>query len=237
MKPFNGFPPKMQFTSIPNIFFSQLLPQISDIAELKTTLHILMVLYRQRGYPRFTSFAELSSDSALMSSLKQLAQPAEEALRRALKMAVKRGSILHLPLEKEGKPQDIYLLNAESERKVIEKIKQGELELPGLKPARDSGIEAEELPDIFTIYEDNIGMLTPMIAEELKEAERLYPTPWIRDAIKEAVLHNKRKWPYIARILENWSSEGNDYGAHQRDAKKEGRDKYVKGKYGHMVKR
>jgi len=35
MKQFNGFPTKMQFTSIPNVFFSSLLPQIDDIAELK----------------------------------------------------------------------------------------------------------------------------------------------------------------------------------------------------------
>ena len=42
-------------------------------------------------------------------------------------------------------------------------------------------------------------MLTPMIADELREAEKLYPPDWIRDAIKEAVIHNKRKSEYIAR--------------------------------------
>jgi len=41
MKQFTGFPAKMQFTPLPNFFFSTLLPQISDIAELKTTLHLL----------------------------------------------------------------------------------------------------------------------------------------------------------------------------------------------------
>lgn len=51
MKQFSGFPAKMQFTPVPNSFFSTLLPQISDIAELKTTLHIFRALYHKRGYP------------------------------------------------------------------------------------------------------------------------------------------------------------------------------------------
>jgi DnaD/phage-associated family protein len=80
-------------------------------------------------------------------------------------------------------------------------------------------------------------MLTPMIAEELREAEKIYPESWIRDAIKEAVSQGKRKWSYIAAILERWSTDGRDDGAHRRDFKKTDTDKYIKGKYGHMVRR
>jgi DnaD/phage-associated family protein len=80
-------------------------------------------------------------------------------------------------------------------------------------------------------------MLTPIIAEELKEAEKLYPYTWIRDAINIAVTQNKRKWNYISTILERWSTEGRDNGAYRRDSKKEDPDKYIKGKYGHMVRR
>ncbi|GAH24252.1 unnamed protein product, partial [marine sediment metagenome] len=97
-------------------------------------------------------------------------------------------------------------------------------------------IETEELPDIFTLYEQNMGMLTPMIAEELREAEKLYPETWIRDAIKEAVNQNKRKWSYISAILERWLAEGRSDGTYRRDSKTDP-DKYIKGKYGHMVRR
>jgi len=77
-----------------------------------------------------------------------------------------------------------------------------------------------------------------MIAEELREAEKLYPLNWIRDAIKEAVTLNKRSWRYIAAILERWSTEGKIDGTYRRDsAQKKGPDKYIKGKYGHMVGR
>ena len=93
------------------------------------------------------------------------------------------------------------------------------------------------MPDIFSLYEQNIGMLTPIIADELREAEKLYPQGWIKDAIKEAVNHGKRKWSYVLAILERWSVEGRSDGAYQRDSKKRDPDKYIKQRYGHMVQR
>jgi len=237
MKQFSGFPAKMQFTPIPNFFFSTLLPQISDIAELKTTLHLLGALYRKRGYPRFITYRELLSNTSLMRSLKEAAKPPDEVLRQALEMATRRGTILHIVLDRDGVPEDIYFLNTDSDRQIVAKIQNGELSLVGLKTGGQSSIETEEQPDIFTLYEQNIGMLTPMIAEELREAEKLYPVAWIKDAIREAVSLNKRNWRYIARILERWSSEGKDSGAYKRELKKTEPDKYIKGKYGHMVRR
>ena len=237
MKRFTGFPTKMQFTPIPSFFFSTLLPQISDMAELKTTLYALGALYRKRGYPRFITYGELLANTGLMSSLREVVKPPDEALRRALEMATKRGTFLHLVLDRDGVPENIYFLNTESDRQILPKIQNGEFSLAGLETRRQSYIEAEEQPDIFTLYEQNIGMLTPMIADELREAEKLYPEIWIKDAIKEAVALNKRSWRYIARILERWSSEGKSNGTYRRDFKKTDPDKYIKGKYGHMVER
>ena len=61
---------------------------------------------------------------------------------------------------------------------------------------------------MFEMYEQNIGMLSPMIADALLEAEDMYPEDWIEDAIGEAVEQNKRSWRYISRILERWEHEG-----------------------------
>jgi len=238
MKQINGFPTKMQFTPLPNFFFSNLLPQISDITELKTTLHILGALYHKKGYPRFITYRELLANKSLMSSFKEATEPSDKVLKSALEMATKRGTILHVVLDRDGMPEDIYLLNTESDRQIVTKIQNGELSLSGLKAKGQTYTELEEPPDIFTLYEQNIGMLTPMIAEELREAEKLYPLNWIKDAIKEAVALNKRSWRYIAAILERWSAEGKSNGTYRRDStKKEGPDKYIKGKYGHMVGR
>ncbi|MFC2013393.1 DnaD domain-containing protein [Chloroflexota bacterium] len=237
MEQFRGFPTKMQFTSLPNVFFSSLLPEISDIAELKTTLHIFWTLYRKQGYPRFVSYRELLEDKSLISSLRKVEKPADKVLRNALEMATKRGTIIHLRLDRDGMSEDIYFLNTEQDRQVVAKIQNGELILSELKTEGQTYIETEEQPDIFTLYEQNIGLLTPMIAEELRDAEKLYPETWIKDAIKEAVSLNKRNWRYIAKILERWSAEGKSNGTYKRDSKKTDPDKYIKGKYGHMVRR
>jgi DNA replication protein len=236
MEQFKGFPSKMKFTAVPDSFLTKLLPQINDIAELKTTLHIFRTLYQKRGYPRFTTYKELAASKSLMSGLKG-DEPPDKALRRALEMATGRGTIVHLALERDGKPEDIYFLNAESDRQAVAKIQNGELKLSGLQVREPAYIDTGEAPDIFSLYEQNIGMLTPMIADELRDAEQLYPQDWIRDAIREAVTLNKRSWRYIAKILENWSAEGKSDGTHRGDSKKTGPDRYLKQKYGHIIKR
>ena len=235
MTQFQGFPSgsRVQYTAVPSVFFSAVLPQITDIHELKATLHIITALYNRKGYPRYIRYGELVGDATLMQGL----GGSEETLRDALKMAVERGTLLSLSVEKESASEDIYFLNDESSRQAVEKIRGGELKLAGLKAGKPEPAPAEPLPDIYTLYEQNIGMLTPMIAEELRDAEKLYPQSWIRDAIKEAVTYNKRNIKYIAKILENWSVEGRSDGAYQRGSKAAGTDKYFKGKYGHMVRR
>jgi len=238
MSKFSGFPSKMEFTPVPNPFFSGPLTEISDVAELKTTLFVLAVLYRKRGYPRFVTCHELEDNTSLMRALKNQEVPPEKALKRALEQATERGTLLHLSMKKDETAQDIYLLNTEQNREVLPKIESGEFEVKGLKISGLAITEVREPPDIFTLYEENIGMLTPLVAEELKEAEKLYPKGWIRDAISEAVSLNKRSWRYIEAILERWSSEGRTDGTYKRDYKeKADPDKFIKGKYGHMVRR
>ena len=65
-----------------------------------------------------------------------------------------------------------------------------------------------ERPNIFRRYEQNIGLLTPLIADQIVNAMERYPQDWIEDAIAEAVDYNRRSWRYIQRILDAWSTNG-----------------------------
>lgn len=234
MKKFAGFPSgRVEFTPIPNAFFSAVLNDITDIAELKTTLHALAVLYRKKGYPRLVGFGEMLENVPLMQSL----NGSKDLLQESLDRAVATGTLLRLSVEKDGSPENMFFLNDDAGRQAVAKIEAGELKLPGVKTSGRVTVQAEAPPDIFTLYEQNIGILTPLIADELRDAEKLYPPDWVRDAIKEAVLHNKRNIKYIGKILENWSVEGRRDGTYQRDTKETGPDKYFRGKYGHMVRR
>ena len=230
MKPFDGFPKNAQFAGLPRIFFTDILPYIDDVAELKVTIYLLRGLYEKKGYPRFYTAGEMVGDRLLMKSV-----GGEDALRRGLELAVNRGTILKLAIEHGEEPAELYFLNTEGDREACAKIENGELEV-GALAAKGTVYSGNERLNIFELYERNIGMLTPMIGEELKQAEQLYPASWIEDAFKEAVNMNKRNWKYIDAILRRWESEGRSHGEPGRDHK-EDTDKYIKGKYGHLVKR
>ena len=86
---------------------------------------------------------------------------------------------------------------------------------------------------IFALYESHIGTISPMIADELTEAERLYPAEWLEAAFREAAAQNARSWRYISRILERWAREGPDHATTERGAAD---DRYFRGKYGRILK-
>ena len=195
---------KTDFIPLPGSFFTQMMPKIQDLAELKTALYVAYLILRKQDRRYFITYKELLSHEPM-------AAMGEEILRQALDSAVKHGALLHSTSNINGVLEDVYSLTADSHQ------------LPTV--------------NIFALYEQNIGVITPIIAEELKEAEKLYPPQWIEEAFKEAVTLNKRSWKYIARILERWASEGKDSGEHRGNTKKGSPDKYIKGKYGHLVKR
>jgi DnaD/phage-associated family protein len=231
MKPFEGFPANMSYTPVPNAFINNLLPQIEDTAELKVTLYIMEALYNKKGYPRFVSFAELAANASLTSNFKDAKVPLDE-LKKALKLATERKTIIGLATESG----EIYFLNTEADRQAAEKIKSGEIKLTGIKTATSEMVNMQEPVNIFAIYEENIGILTPMIAEELKDAMKLYPENWIADAIKEAVKQNARKLSYITAVLERWAKEGRSDGTYKRDTKKDDPEKYTGGEFGRFVR-
>ncbi|HEX7475730.1 MAG TPA: DnaD domain protein [Dehalococcoidales bacterium] len=238
MNEFKGFPARMQYTAIPNIVFSAILPQINDLVELKVLFHVLAIIYLKKGAFRSVGLSELVNDAGLAFDLNDSPTYTSDKVSQALASLETKNVILHFVLTVNGHAQDWYCLNTEANKLTIQRIRQGEILGPETQDEKASRVIVEPPRDIFSLYEENIGMLTPLIAEELKEAEKNFPATWIGDAIKEAVTLNKRNWRYILRILENWSAQGKDSGTHRGNLKTAtDPDKYIRGKYGHMVQR
>lgn len=209
MRRFAGFPAgSMKFTAMPNLFFSAVLPQIEDLAELKVTLHIFWILHLKKGFPRYVTLQELSADGTLASGLKKAGYSGEGAISEALKLAVARGTLLYVAVEGKGEVQDLYFLNTAKGREVVRKLRDGEIDLGQIVRSSYEATMPVERPNIFTLYEQNVGLLTPIIADELEEAEKLYPPEWVEEAFRQAAVYNKRSWRYIRRILERWAIEG-----------------------------
>jgi len=205
---FSGFPAGARATAVPSVFFSEVMPQIDDADELRVTLYVIYALGRRRGYPRFVTARELEAEAPLLASLGDGGDDvAIERLRRGLEAAARRGTLLRLDLEGETGVDTLHFLNAPSDRRAVDLIRQGRLDIGRPLPAK-AGAPASERGNVFQLYEENIGTLTPLVAEELKEAEQLYPMPWLEEAFREAALLNKRSWRYVSRILQRWATEG-----------------------------
>ncbi len=189
---------------MPSPLLGPLLEAITDPAELRCTLRFIWLLSQKRGQPRMVGAEELLQDPVLRG----VVGPAAE-VRRGLGAAVERGTLLAA----SSGGDTVYLLHTPENRRVAQAL--GPPAAPVEAPAEPESVEVhgpEARPNIFGLYEENVGMLTPLVADELREAEQTYPWTWIEDAFREAVERNKRSWRYIARILERWAAEGRGDG-------------------------
>jgi DNA replication protein len=218
MKVFSGFPAgRLQVTPLPNVFFTDLLPSIDDLAELKLTLHFIWLLTEKAKGARsgqrknrtvYISANELRADPTLMQSLKAVDPNPDQALVHGLALATERGTLLRLDVGADGSETGnaLFFLNSEAGRREFEKLAR---EVPPPQAGVDTNAAAVvDRPNIFLLYEQNIGTLTPLITEELREAEREYPPDWIEDAFRIAVRRNVRRWDYLSAILRRWKAEG-----------------------------
>ncbi|MGD8397495.1 MAG: DnaD domain protein [Anaerolineae bacterium] len=227
-KGFSGFPTgKQPYTPIPNLFFSDLLPEIDHLGELKLTLHVFWLLAQRKDKRPYVTREALAGDRRLVDGLAAPHVPPDEALNEALERAVARHTLLLVTSGEGTRQRVLYFLNSERGRAAMDDLLAGHW-TPG---GREEPVRLEaHRPNIFVLYEQNIGALTPLLAEELMEAEDTYPEEWLEDAFREAVELNKRSWRYIQRILERWATEGRgDETARRGD--EEDWHKFVRGEY------
>ena len=74
-------------------------------------------------------------------------------------------------------------------------------------------IEDDTIPDpvfatMVKAFEDNIGQVTPMMAERIKAIQADCPEGWFEKAVNEAVSYGHRNMKYIEAVLENWKVNG-----------------------------
>jgi len=232
MAEFLGFPNgKIHPVPVPEPFFSELLPQITDLGELKICLYIFWALDQQSDSLRYVSYADMQNDEILMNSFDTANEKAKSALQDALERAVQRGTLLKALPEDGNAEAAIYFINSPRGRAAIQALDAGEWS-PKVEEHHLPHLAVEQ-PNIFRLYEANIGPLTPMIADELQEAERTYPLKWIEDAIRIAVENNVRRWRYVEAILRSWQERGPDE-ENRRDSQKN-RRKYIEGEFGEFV--
>ena len=218
MPDFPGFPDgKVGFTRIPGPFFSELLPQINHLGELKVTLYALWQLDRMGGEVRYLQERDFLDDDIFMQGMAPSPQEAQATLQESLDRAVQRGTFLLATVQLDDE-RHLYFFNTSRGRAAVDAIKNGDW-----RPSGDHRLPVElgpERPSIYRLYEQNIGPMTPLLADTLQEAEDIYPAEWIEEAFRIAVEKNERNWRYVEAILRRWHERGYDGRETRRDTEK-----------------
>jgi DnaD/phage-associated family protein len=216
MLTFNGFPDgRMPLTQVPSQFFRDLLPAIDNLPELKVVLDLVWRISLMEGEYRFLRLRDFLQDEKFMSGMGASLDEARLNLESGLEQAVRQGIFLELkaPLA-SGDLASFFFLNAPKGRAALQAF---------LPLSTDHLVETS---NVYRLYEEHVGPLTPLIADALREAEETYPYSWIEEAFRIAVENNKRNWRYIRAILERWQREGKDDKQDRRDSA-EARRKYA----------
>ena len=234
---FPGFPARTEATAVPAAFFSEVLPALDDLLELKVFLVALRRIQRRKGPVRWVSDADLRAAPELAGN------PAQ-SIAEAAAAAASRGLLVPLPLAGNGDAAPggcAYFLNDPEGRKAVALARAGAPEFDGGAVAAASapgGAQPPPLPrTIFRLYEDTIGPIPgARIAEELADAETSYPEEWITEAFGEAAAQNVRRWAYVRAILARWRDEGGKGPTDGTPERRAAKGKYRTGRYGGVVR-
>jgi DnaD/phage-associated family protein len=217
MDTFPGFTSSETFTQVPDSFI-QLLKEVDDIAELKVTLYALWRIEHIEGHFRGLLESDFEAEALGLDG---------GEIRLGLGKAVQRGTLLR----REREVDVVYFLNSPRGRLSAETFEKGqwrESALGSSAPMRKS--------NIFKLYEENIGALTPLLSDMLREAEKNYPAAWFEEAFEIAVSRNIRNWKYVEAILARWKEKGKDERKDQQNPVKDA-DRYTDSEFSEFLNR
>ena len=200
----NPFTRGYRSTPVPNPLLADLLVEITDPDELRLTLRAVWALHQQRGFPPSVTMSDLAADRTVAAMLGTGGDDLENRVFALLDQAAGRGTLLKI--RERGGP-DRYFLNTEPVRRALSRQA---IELTEAREAVDTEAELEAWQDHGTAaepsmavlaYEENIGQITPLVAEKIRDAIDDYTELAVVDAIRIAADRNARNWNYIAALL------------------------------------
>ena len=216
MSNFNGFNSTETFTQLPDSFI-QLLKEINDIAELKVTLYAIWRIEHIEGHFRALCETDFEAESLGMGL---------EEIQIGLGKSIQRGTMLRSQHEADV----FYFLNSPRGRLAAEAFAKGQW-----RESAKIFAGPVSKSNIFKLYEENIGALTPLLSDMLREAEKNYPSMWFEEAFEIAVSRNVRNWKYVEAILTRWKEKGKDERKDQQDTVKDAK-RYAEDEFSEFFK-
>jgi DNA replication protein len=217
MNKFTSFTSSETFTQIPDSFI-RLMNEITDVTELKVTLYAIWRIEHIEG--PFRALCETDFDEKDLGLRR-------EQIKVGLEKAIERGTML----KSQHEADVFYFLNSPRGRLAAEAFEKG-----NWRESAKIMSAPREKSNVFKLYEENIGPLTPLISDFLREAEKNYPSAWFEEAFQIAVSRNIRNWKYVEAILTRWKEKGKDERKDQQNPVKDA-DKYTDSEFSEFINR
>lgn len=212
---FVGFPAGgLEEVLIPARLLTDLLSRIDSLAETRLTLYCYQQIGRLSGQSAWLRARDLRSDPVLlnlMSGLSELHSP-RKVLDDALEKALVRNALLGLELPgADGEPDDKALFpNTEAGRRLRAEMDAAGTAVRGNGSVPPIARLAESEP--FRLYHQNFGLLTPVLADQLRSLIEEFPLSWVCEAMEIAIARNKKALAYVKAILNRWEREARESG-------------------------
>ncbi len=196
-----GFPLPDDFatTRVPNAVLGRVLSSIGDADEIKLILRAIWLLEHQRGYPRYITRDELRRDRVLSVAL-----PDQSDFDRILKSATDRGVFVEVSINNNV----CLMFNTEAARRASLNTSRMTDNLNKDDDSWETPAASTGPADAFRAYEENIGILSPMIRQSILAALEDFTDEDITHAVRIAVENESRSWSFVAGVLRRWARDG-----------------------------
>lgn len=206
---------------IPESLLTDWLPRVDNLASLKIVLYAYWIWHNSEAeFPVFDS-------KALHETLEE-EHMSPDQIQAGLKVLLSDGIFIN-PEPEHTAWKTALVLNTPLGQAALEAIRSGTLVQAPIDPTISPKTSSSGV-SIYQLYEENIGVITPILAESLRDLESEYSLEWISEAFTIAAKQNVRNLRYIEAILERWRKEGKNDRTDRRGRKK-AEEKYRKEGY------
>lgn len=210
------------YTQIPNDFFETYLPQLEK-AELKIMLIIMRGTFGYHREEVTISIRDMARQTGLsVASIMPAAEHLEELglierITDGAKSTHWRALVENtVSINSTRKKRGVPTIDTPVYQPLVQNVSTIDTQL-GLNKDKEKEINTQSQPqppheqtpprNIYTLYSDNIGMLTAISSDQLADYADL-PYTMLERAFTEAVNNNVRRWSYVRAILDKWKVSG-----------------------------
>ena len=196
-----GFPLPDDFatTRVPNAVLGRVLSSIDDADEIRLILRAIWLLEHQRGYPRYITRDNLQRDRVLSVVI-----PDQSDFDRILRSATERGIFVEASIN----DTPCLMFNTESARRASIEVSSTTRNSDNGNDGWETAAASTGSADAFGAYEENIGILSPMIRQSILAALEDFTDEDITHAVRIAVENESRSWSFVAGVLRRWARDG-----------------------------